>query len=173
MGEKAAFILAAVMLSVVVAGCLAPSYSVYDNGEIKFEYPVKFEVKENNTKYADGDVLLLRAEIPEDDYYSENIEVFKWHNRSLDERLQEFSDNPFLTPLWRGEIQGRPAALDLLVSIGGCPVYHLNIQGQNDVYEITYTITTSNYPTRKITLGNETFEIPENFAHIIETLKFH
>jgi len=84
---------------------LAPSYSVYDNGEIKFEYPVKFEVKENNTKYADGDVLLLRAEIPEDDYYSENIEVFKWHNRSLDERLQEFSDNPFLTPLWRGEIQ--------------------------------------------------------------------
>ncbi len=75
---------------------------------------------------------------------------------------------------WRGNIQGRPAALlaDLYPDhVPEIEMWELDTQDGKNVYSIFFR--TKRLSTEKITRGGETFEVPGNFTHIIETLKFH
>lgn len=187
-GEEKSIIVGILILSVVVAGCLAPSYSVYDSGKIRFEYPSKYNVTENKSDTGEDDTLFF-AKTPEDQIDpTESIEVLAWHNTTLDKRLKDYDPN-LVDVLAKGEMNGKPAALCLGIidyteytgpsDLGPLAnmvfVWYLNTQVGKDVYEIRYSLSTldMDFPRRNITLDGEKIEVPENFAHIIETLKFH
>ncbi|MBC7129558.1 MAG: hypothetical protein H5T45_07580 [Thermoplasmatales archaeon] len=194
-GREATLILAVVMLGVVMAGCLAPSYSVYDSGKIRFEYPSDYEVITNNTEDVQADhvgVDLFVAGVAFNDTSDpdhESVAVTRYDDMTLDEAIDidtgaavaedeslEELENGIseggMDVLWKGEYKRRPAALlSNIYSVPELQLWELNIQDGKSVYTIYFW--THSIEWKNTTLGGETFEVPKNFAHIIETLNFH
>lgn len=147
----------------------------------------------NNTENVRADnvgIDLFKAGIAFNDTSNpdhESVAVTKYNNMTLDEAINmdtgtdTAEDNSLgdygasetgMKMLWYGNIQGRPAALlSNIYSVPDLPLWELDVQDDGSLYTILFWSHTTDW--RNTTLGGEPVEVPNNLAHIIETLKFH